>query len=823
MRNRSWTDWERWALETFFLEPGSHGPIECIEVTDEQIMSFVESDSLDVAATAFAHGIGPASLVVDWLSGSSPPPSHGRPRCFRVLIFACWAQVTSLRRSKNRVFQDILAEGLGLDARPGVEGLPLMWSAVGRWLWDEHRIDLRLPWSPYRRIGYTVNLSFPTWRDLQRLRNIRDAMSIDQLDSRRRVAERIERSNRDNWTPAFERKFTEWRHSVRIGDATVDRLAFDRAWTRVASEKTGVADLRLVEDEYGGLKLEIASRGAHMLASTPFAAADEGRLAPFVRRALRFGMVAFAPQGFGHWIATTDHSDATMAMVRPDMTRVSPTHADHGCPRVSPIGWSFLKLRPPDVSRPHEGEARSDARRIDGIRVGNALLGRTPMTPRWFVEPGDTCTLTIEGADVVPVRSGLALTIPEGVWSGTVQLRSVAGSRDAFRLSSEASEHDLGTLKAFDTIKAEPEDGPLFNTMPVAGGPRVVRYAAERFDPCGRMTALAEAVYARGAGSISMGDLVGLAGRAVEGAAHAPSPWDVLRSFVDGGWMEPGAVRRASARIFFPRSPRFTPAYEAGRRFLILDGMSGLALRDRVSASALAAGLNVTLLGGLSPWSLSMVVIGPTTVASENDLAARAMLPTVTEESPVSLPSKRWAVNRTTLGYDVVTPWKPSKERFDRETPIGEGLRLSRRERKEMDWPPIYVVGDDDDGEVIPSPVLAMLRYNERQGLCSFAADGRRLVRSAPRAFLPAAWGRWLSMRALTFGGPVRIGERWTYAYAADRAAVAALNGLCTVADIAERAWWGDSLANSRRNDIPSMVVAGRLNLNHHARPKSVP
>lgn len=825
MRSRSWIDWERWALETFFLEPGSHGPVECVEVTDEQVMSFAESDDLDVASAAFARGIGSSSLVAGWLSGSTPAPSHGRPFCFRVLVFACWVQVTSLRRSGERVFEDLLAERLGVDAHLGVKGLPSMWKAVQRWLWEEHRIDLRLPPpSSFRWIGYTIKLSFPTWRDLQRLRGIRDAMPLENVDSRRLAAERIERSSRYNWTPAFERKFTEWRRAVRIGDPTVDCLAFDRAWTRVASERVGVSDLRLLEDEYGGLRLELAERGARTAASTPFASSDDGSLASSTRKALKHGMVAFAPQGFGHWIATTDHSDATMVLVRPDKTDVFPGHDLQENARVSPLGWAFLKLPPKIATAASTGDKmRSDVRRVDGIRVGNALLGRTPMTPRWFIEPDDSYSLKIEDEEVVPVRSGVALSLPEGVWSGTVQLRSVAGGRDAFRLLPESPEHDLVALKTFDTIKAEPEDGILFDTAVRAGMPRLSRFKAERFDPCDRMTALAEAVYARAAGGISMGDFVELAGRAVEGAADAPSPWDALRAFVDGGWLEPGAVRRASARIFFPRSPRLVPAYEAGGRFLVVDGMVGLASRGRISASADAAGLEVEILGGLGPWSLPIVVIGPTTASSESEFAFRVRLPTITDKQALPSPSRQWASGRTTLGYDRVSPWLPSRQRFDSESSGEVGLRLTRRERREMDRPPIYVVGTENDGEIIPSPVLAMLRYRELQGLASFAADGARLVRSASRAFLPAAWGRWLSIRALASGGPIRTDERWTYAYPADRAAVAAVSAVCAVTGPVKRMFWDDSLAKTYRVDMPPMVVAGRLNLNHRTCPRSRP
>jgi len=816
---KSWVDWEHWALEEFFLEPGAHGPIECVEVTDAHVTAFARTDDLNAAARMFAVGLGPQSLAHGWLSGTKPPPTHGRPWCARILVFACWVQVTSLRRSSDRVFEDLLADRLGLASHPGVRGLPSMWEALRRWLWEEHRVDLRLPAGSFRWVGYTVRLPFPTWRDLQRLRGIRDGMRPADLDSRRMVAERIRFADEAKRTPAFERKFEEWYRAVRVGDPGVAGLAFDRAWTRIASEKVGTADLLVVEDEFGGLRLEIVERGAVTQTLIPFDGDDDRRLASSTRAALRSGVVTFASQGFGRWVATSDPTTAAAHLAWPAATHRLDGFDPAKASRVEPIGWLFASwTRPPRITAPESADQVAEARRADGIRVGSALLGRTPMTPRWFVTGSSAYSFVIEDDEVAAERSGQVIGFPEGIWRGTVHLRSEGRDIDGFRLAPEAAEHAADVVKAFDTLIAIPEDGPLYDTAPAVGVPRTARHHGSRSDPGERMTALSEAVYAKSRSGIPMGELIGLAGRAIEGLADAPSPWDLLRSFVDGGWLEPGAVAKVAARIFFPRPPCFRQVREGGDRLLVLDGMAGLAVRRRVSECADALGLRAAELGGVGPWSLLRMSIGPTVKTSETALAARTGLVIAAAPETISPPASRWRADSTTIGYDVPSRWEPTTARFEAGEAETGIIRLTKRDRSRMDQPPIYVIGDHDGEEILKSPVLAMLRYIERTGGYPFAARGSILVRSVPRVVLPAVWGRWLSMRALACAGPIEIAGVWTYAYPADREAVRTLNRLCAVSEREQSPRWADRLQAARRDDVPSMSVAGRLHLNLHAR-----
>lgn len=817
------TTWEEWCLDEFLLKPGSKGAVDCIEITDEDLLDFVGSDDLIEAALAFAGSLGQPAALKRVLSGSGEPPMLGaRPFYVRILVFACWVQVTSLRERGQREFRNLLSSRLDWNVPSDLSGLPRMWCKLRDWLESEWKVDLRLPaLGNQKQIGHTIRLPFPTWRDLDALRVVRDALPTNYLDMRMVVADRISTvGSEEKRSPAFSRKFQEWERAVRIADPGLCDLAFDRVWMRVVAEKIGGSNVTVAEDDFGDLRLSLIDVRGAIRETLVLSDEDVASLMPSVGRAARKGSIWMASAGFGRWIGTDDREIATAQLLsdvllegieRRDLSRPTP---------VGNSGWLLVRgagpalLLEPKETRAAAGPA---ARRIDGIRVGAALLGRAPMTPRYAVASTGTFAFRIGGNQVAPTRREGHLGLPDGVWSGEIKLMGDGHVLDVLRLVPDATEHPDGSLKTYDASFAASEDGPLFGTEPTSGPFAVFRYEGPKLEHVSRMLALEEAVYARCRRSLPLGELARLAARATEDLSDAPSPWDVLRAFIDGGWLEPAATRKAAGRLLVPREPCFREAHEGGRRLFLLDGAAAGAFRRRVLACAEAVGLNAEEVHGIGGWSPPLVIVDVgEDEAAATKLLSRTGLRARTEAAISSLPSNRWREIASTVGYETSAVWNQDEAWFgggasQSGLPVADGPALSKMDRPRLDQPPVYVIRHGPDEEILLSPVLALLRHAERARAFPYMRSGRLLLRVLRRHHLPAAWGRWLSQRALTPAGPFRTVRGWTYAYPADSGAVRALIRLCRIARDAKTPAWIEPIAVSRRDDLPTTAHSGTV------------
>ena len=803
------------------MEPGSRGAVDCIEITDDDLLDFAGTDDLAEASLSFVGSLGRPSALNRILSGSDEPPtSQGRPFFFRILAFACWVQVTSLRERGQRDFRKLLSSRLGWNVPLELHGLPRMWRELRDWLACEWGIDLRLP-APGNetQIGHTIRLPFPTWRDLNALRAVRDTLPPNYLDARRVFADRLcTTGSEERRSPAFVRKFQEWERAIRVADLGLRDFAFDRAWMRVVAETVGGANVAVDEDEFGGLRLyTIDMRGA--VRDIVALGNDEvASLRPSIRRAARNGSIWMAAAGFGRWVSTDDRDGAEGRLESSSLVGGPEARDLADAIPVGTSGWLLARGLPPS-RRVEPGDATTDARliarRTDGIRIGAALLGRTPMTPSYAVTGTGAFRLRSGGEDVQPTLRDDRLSFPDGIWSGNFDLVGDGRVLDSLRLLPDAIEHSAGSLKTYEAAFAIPEDGPVFGTEPVGGTFTVRRHGGPKHEHVGRMLALEEAVYAKCKRSLPLGELARLAARAIEGLVDAPSPWDILRAFVDGGWLEPAATRQAATRLLVPREPRFRVVYEGDRRLFLLDGAAAGAVRRRIIACAEAVGLGVEEVCGIGGWSPPLVVVA---IGGDDEAAAellrRTGLSPRSEVAVASPPSARWRELASTVGYEPSTVWDHDAMSFAGGA-VGGGCALadapalSKLDRPRLDQPPIYVVRRGSNEEIIFSPTLALLRHAEHVGAYPYVRSGGLLVRVLRRHHLPAAWGRWLSQRGLASAGPIRTDHGWTYAYPADAAAVRALVRLCKVARDREGPAWTKPIATSRRDDHPTMIVRG--------------
>jgi hypothetical protein len=799
--------WEQWCLDEFILESASRqGHIDCIEVSDERILAFAGTHDLNLAGEKFAKALGRPDAVAGLFNGSALPIWKGhKPTFVRLLIFACWAQVTALRSDQERDIRELLSHRLGWRCPIQLIGLRRMWEHLRFWLAAEWGIDLRLPDGPHKQVGYTIRLAFPTWRDIQGLRRMRDDLPESIVMSPRRTAERIHAfASSDDRSPAFCSRFNEWHDAVRISDPLAAELPFGRVWHRIVAETIADGTIEVNQDDFGDLHISIRSitvsdgaREVHDIGPP-----EMELLAPRISATMNAREVAYlASQGFGRW-SSSSRNDATAVLVTGKALKsMAEEAADLGRRRIGASRWYLV---PTEFEAPPTPDLTADPllRRTDGIRTAGGLLGLWPFTPRFLLLGPEAPTLQIDGDTAPFARNGNDLTFTPGTWVGRCRVELQGQQVDSFQLVGEAVEHSNEMLKSYDEGSSIAEDGPVFDTCPMEGQLRSRARRKSGTRSSDRQLALQEAVYAKIARGIQMGDLVKLTNRALEGLEDKPSPWDVARAFVDAGWLEPCAVRRAPAREFTPRRTRLRVSREDKTQLLLLDGLAGRRTCDRVKACASSMKLEVVDRPGLSQWALPTITI----VAEREawpELAERTALSIENPSVTRSPNAKHWSSVTTAMGYQTTGVWNERLQHFEGSAD-NDARGVARMDRSAADGPAIYRIGALAEAEFFVSPNLAIMKHAMVASKTKpYIRLGDTLVRTGTRVHLPAAWGRWLRMRALVAPGPSKIDGKWTYAYPVDDASMDAMRGLCEIVGPSVVPLWAAPLAASRRSDLP--------------------
>ena len=787
-------EWEDWCLETFFLNAAVDGRIDAIEIDDSKIIEFSGAGNIAGAHREFRSvlpalldaylkaEISPSFRTVGKSSARSLQDSEPRPNFVRILLFFLWLQITESKDEDEGDIRRMASAALGRKAPQVLVGLHNMWRALARWL-ELHR-DIVLDLPPHggeTHVGITKRLAFPTKRDLDLLRRVRDdGWSRTDLRS---VTRRIAGDNSfDTTSPAFRRAFKSWQSTADLDEEAARELPFMSAWVRVLAEKDIGTTIVLTCDEYGEIEAQkrLADGSVQTLQSDREFLSECGKLGAKIAKNAINGLLELEKTGLASWTVAEGSGNeeylvSHSAFRKFDLAAIEKIQT-RGEVRYLP--WNLCTIQFGTTKKTPISQV-SSLRFVDKIRVGarGTYLGRWPMTPNIAFPGIERPTLEISGgyAGSVFRAEGMA-SFPEGIWNGVARARTGREYTD-ITLRSDAYPHAEGDIRFMERARHVAEDGVLHDSQPQDPNTIPVGKSEQGIEPDPRLIALQEALYARSARTMPMQLAVDMASR-VASTPDAPDVWGLVRLFVDSGWFDLPSVSQVPARTLVQRRLGFRYRSKGALAGITIDGPTPLLLENSVRRKAESQGLVFERHLGKTAWSLPKLWIG-----SSDDKAISAFVASSDlmepEVADVRKGSADWSVIQVGDEFERTGTWNSGEIRFGGTYDDETWPRFVRMDRPDRDTYARYVIEHQNGTrETFGSANLALLRYLELQSLSAFVGSQDEIRPVHPRYRLPAAWARWLSTVHIRNCALRQDAEGWTCVYPASP------RSACTLAEI---------------------------------------
>lgn len=804
-------------LDRFFLGPGSMGPIHSVQVSDDDLIELFEAANTESAAASFIRALPRPSRIAQIVDGETRPPFvDGKPDFVRILVFLCWMQVTGLRGQADRNFRDIL-EGYFDYRFQGLAGLNRLWSTLQEFLETRHSVRLELPSElPHSRIGRTIRISFPTWRDQSVLAKLHAAMGDQDQLNELVVSNRVRNSAALAGSPiSFKYAFEQWDRAREEGDLAAADMPFWRAW-REALRDSGQDELEAIENEYREVELYSVAPDGGTLPITDLME-QKDRLRSDLWGSIKKGWVFMDNLGLGRFRSNTKPGSPTLLVTAAHIARIHPSAIQAKRPLRN--GWSlvtFINNGEPE-QRPAVAVPPS-LRWTDGIRVGGALLGRAPLTPSLQFTGEIWPEVTVEAVNISCTVIDGKLTLPFGSYRGRLT-GSLHGTRRSVNLVERADESESDSRLLLDDQNEFSEDGPLFGTMPTDAPDTSASWPGKRHATNMFLRTICEGLYAKSTRGVAMSTAVEIIARVLRNVAGCPSPWMILRALSDAGWFDLTILRHVPARRLLLRPTTLSVESIDPTRGWI-DGPTPDAVQARLAATAAACGGTFESIGSIGEWSQERFFVRFANTSQLGEFRTRSGLGKGSRASaarPVSTLDEKLTLE----GYIVGAVWDQATGFFNRVTEADVPANsLIRYERTQGNASHVFSSRLEGMPEVrFRSPSLAILAHVSRTSAATMVLRENELAASGPRLFLPSAWARWLAAKVECNPGPVLSGERWDYLYPVDKNSLRALSSLLRIdaAVLQAEPTWVSYFESSRSRQGRSvfdsssgMVVTGR-------------
>ncbi|MBY3144077.1 hypothetical protein HFO63_00435 [Rhizobium laguerreae] len=768
---------EEECIERYFLAPGRSGPIGSVYVADEDLLEIFGVAELEQARKLLIKSLPYISILKSRFSGLMPPPKGRPPDYVKILIFLCWMQTTKTRQRGDRDFRQLLSKQLGEDFTGfKMNGLDMMWEHLKDFLWRVHGIELVLPdiIQNISRIGRTLQMAFPTWRDKAAFRKLRQYIPEDHVLVPLAIANRIHTSRYllGDTMQSFEYNFEKFDAARKRGHREHEATPFWHAWYAVVAEQAAIEEIEVVESDFGSYELfRVPPVGERVSISTP---EDAAKLVPKpLARLISNGLVFLESLGFGRYRAQAS-APSSIVLMRASKFRECDPNSMRSSAAVN-SNWVVA------VFRGKIGEAAPITRGKrefgwhDGIKIGGgAYLGRSPLTPSISGPVPEALKVEVAGKPVNLIRVGDDMAMAPGIYSGSVMARSLGASQEVLMV---ARANEIGETRrlAFDLARDIPEDEFHLGTAP-SGRTELEIWQGERVSPCEELVTIGEGLYERTARGLPLSEAVEIVRRAIQFTSDRPSEWDILRLFADAGWLEATFLRHFPARRLVQRE---LAAKSVGEDVVVICGPTPLAVVDRLMVAARAAGGVLETWNGPSSWTLPRYVVRLPTDKARRDFLYRSEL----REMPASREAVADVADHGDVhGFRVVGRLIRDRGYFAASFDQKMSDGLYRLERPGSNSHFLYrsvVPGKSDQNYVSPS--VALLSHHMRLGSEIFEFEGTMLHARVHRAKLPSSWARWASNLALCNPGPSKTSGTWRYQYPVGEGIVDAISKLLPI------------------------------------------
>lgn len=792
---------EEECIERYFLTPASYGAVGSIHVADEDLPEIFGVTDFEEAKRLFVRILPQMSILRDYLTGNmSPPPGRISP-ALKILLFLCWMQTTKTRVKGDREFREMFESHTGFKPA-NMNGLNGMWEKLRDYLWSAYGVTLDLPdIHPYVQIGRTLRIAFPTWRDKEKLRKLRDEIRVDLLLDPLTVSKKVSTSRHvhDEKMPSLEYNFETFERARKRGGREYVDTPFWHAWYSVVSEKNTLEDIELVESDFGEFEIfQVSPIGTRKPISDPEQAKSLVRKP--LAKAIRDGKIFLESLGFGRYRAGSGLPSATILVRRSKLNEYAQDTIRFSASINA--SWMLLSLKGNGVGTP-TAESGKHFGWFDGIRVGGAYFGRAPLTPSIAAPVPTAVVAEIGGKPAELVRVGNVMTLATGSYSGIAVAKALGASHGILMVPTASETGDARRL-AFDLANDIPEDEFHHQTSPFTDK-SIEIWRGERVAPAFELITISEALYERTARGLPLSEAVEIVRKGISQHPDPPSEWEILRSFADAGWFDSTLQRRFPARRLLQRG---LAASAIADDLIRIDGPTPLAVVDRLRVAAKAAGAVVEEHLGASEWVLPRYVVRTPDEGAKRDFLGRAaLLP-----SPVYKAAQSDVPDTSDIhGYRIVAKLREDRGFFNTSFASEMSEGLYRLDRPDSNSPFLYrSVIEGKQSQNYLSPSVAILSHHLRKGEPLFALHQHALHAIPARIFFPSSWAYWISNQSLCNPGPRRQNGLWRYEYPAVDAAVSALARLLPIraAETVSTRWIDRSLqsAGSQR-----AIYDGRL------------
>lgn len=679
-------------------------------------------------------------------------------------------------------------------------------------------------------VGLTQAITFPAWRDLKHMRSVvGHDLSLQGMDNPFEAAKRLPRlvEHDRQFSSAMREAVQEYR---QLYEARASLLHLHRFWKAIrgvlgdGTRKPSRSKLEprielsfsldvydttmsigLVDADSGWLKdgeeakfsdsvEQVTKALPHWFHNLGFQASTTPILRVFSE-----GTIPFFEEGLGIWVAChqwslherrcivlhTNRGGGRLGRIAPpsrwlgDRCAVSDVlTAEQVCSVFDELA-RFLGTE--DRSSPRGFEPRM----IGGFKTGTAYLGRPTLLPRIEAPEGGGLRLLASPADehYVEVKAssdgchristshtlcGSRLLryeeqplegIESLVWQKT--LTFVPWAYEHQKLGEPNSKHWVCLEEYVDEIGKEV---PIAFEHEAQGD----AWEIEDEESARRFEDFLEALYASGRSGWTEPELIETM-REVLGP-NQPSPWDVLRSLEESSWLVCWHATAWRARRWWLQSPKLFVPREQNQGIALLGGSAPEAIRRRFFATATNLGAAIEERRGVGPYSPRLCVacgVEPHLLAKELGWPLEPI-----PEWPLSPAPTGWPMEVLDHGsHKKAESWDWRRGRFGTNPAFTTGaVRLERFTRARRDRSDLFVVTSDHPSSVrvCSSRVVAIVEAYRRARTPLFSLEGNRLMRLPRDGYLPLPLMLVACLRLGRASGPVRLGDKWGYAYPAD-------------------------------------------------------